>query len=128
MPDLPPLPRVNSVEASHRIGRAPELLDPAAMEPLPLYVVAAYTLPRGSMFMPADVDHPFAFTVTVAGLRTYLVVARERGEVEWPAWLIRQRAQARGAAAVAVRRGYKQVTDWIDQSERYLQGVSLADL
>jgi hypothetical protein len=75
-------------------------------------VSAAYRLSRGSVFLAdPEVTEPFAFLADVgAGKRAHVVVAREYGDVAWPAWLANQRRRIPDEIIARIRVGY---SDWL---------------
>lgn len=123
-PPLPPLPRVSWLEADARLrvaGARPfigGIGDAREYDLAPSHVIRAYTLPRGSVIVECpDVTEPFACKVSIAGHFTYAVVCRERGDVEWPAWLRHARDTFPGVAVRVVREGYRDVLDAIAESQ-----------
>lgn len=120
---LPTIRRLSAAEARDQYPSlwAQATLGFKAFDPVSSYASRVFQLPPGSVYVPrADVQTPFLFPATVAGRRTYVVVARERGDIEWPAWLAHVRETAPRAAAAFVRDQLADVAAWIEDSRERL--------
>lgn len=93
------------------------------------WVAAVYGLSRGAHFLDhPDVKQPFVFVGEVGtGHRGHIVVAREYGDVTWPAYLIRQ-GELVGDARVWVRQGLADVTDAIARSKERITTGRMFDV
>lgn len=119
-PDVLRLPPRRAAEylADHNVK-----MHPLVQEQVHDYVASYWgPLARGTVFVavPGHQGPPAVFVAQVAGHRTHVLVAREYGDVSWPAWLDLQRKHAVGDAVLTVRQGMQSVTDWIAASEREL--------
>lgn len=99
----------------------------------PRWVVGQYLLPRGTRILevgPEFTGEPFAYLAHLGGLtRTMIVVCREQGDVEYPAYLRHLRLQAGGDASRITRQVMRPVLDWIEESKTRLRlGDGPADL
>lgn len=90
-------------------------------QPLPDYVLSLHTLSPGSVLTEhPDVTDPFGFVAQVGGRRAHVVVAREYGDVVYPAWLTTERRTVRAQARAIVHKGLAGVLDWIESSQKAL--------
>ena len=128
-PAKPTLRRLSQENARLLVPWKP-LLEPAppgGFDLIPDYAAAVYQLPRGSVFLAHPVAVPFAYKTQIAGHSTYVVVAREVGDVTFPAWLWRQRMFARGEVIHQVREGYRGELAWLAASKATLMDMEAAD-
>lgn len=78
------------------------------------WVAGALGLSRGAVFVQdKDVTEPFLFAGTVQGRPAHVVVAREYGDVSWPAFLAREKRTAAGDASRIVQEGLADVIVWL---------------
>lgn len=112
------LPRLNAREVRDHHPTVPFSFNGDDMGLATDYALATLELPPGTVFYEdPDVTDPFAFPAQVAGRKTYVVVCREREDIEWPAWLMRQRVLARGDLARIIRERMGDVLAWLDAAK-----------
>lgn len=81
-------------------------------------VSGQFKLAPGSVFIAAPVPEPFAFVAQVGARRTNVVVAREYGDLEWPAFIKAQHAAAQHDVRKIVAEGFREVNQWLRDAWR----------
>lgn len=81
-------------------------------------VAGQFRLAPGSVFIAAPVPEPFAFVAQVGARRTNVVVAREYGDLEWPAYLKAQRAAAGHDVRKIAAEKYRGINQWLRDAEK----------